>query len=305
MKLCVAAVPMASKPFAWHENTSRALAFVERCAAGGAELVLLPELFAIGYCYTRRLREFAEPRCAATSQWLLGASRHTGTFVGGSFIERSGNRHYDTFMLAAPSGERFYYRKQHLPLFERLYFDRDTQPGIFDTPLGRMGVLICWDTTSDQAIDALQGRIDLVLICSAWPDTLRGNIPLPWLAGALSRLALSRPLEIARRLGVPTLVCNMGGRFSTRVPFTVLRYRSPFVGSTALIAADGRVLSRSLSDNAPLIGTLETKAAASAFAARRFDRGHDGRWEHQRSRQRQQGHRAGDSLRPGPGEARP
>jgi predicted amidohydrolase len=276
MDLRVAAVPMASIPFAWGDNTERAFAFAQRAAARGAELVLLPELFAIGYCYTPRLLEFAEPRCGSTSQWLLRTSRQTNAYVGGCFVERSGQRHYDTFMLAAPYGEKFFYRKQRLPLIERLYFDRDTQPGIFDTSLGRIGVLICWDITSNRVVDQLLGKIDLVLICCAWPDTSRGNIPLPWLAGLLRRLAMSRPIEIARRLGVPTVVCNMGGRFSTRVPFSVLRYRSPFVASTALIGSDGRVLSRAAFDDEPLIGTLERKGHEKPVMARRFDRRHDG-----------------------------
>lgn len=274
MEVRVAAVPMASIPFAWGENTERALTLAQRSAAGGAELILLPELFAIGYCYTRRLLQFAEPRCGSTPQWLIRTSRQTNSLIGGTFVERSGHRYYDTFMLAAPSGERFFYRKQRLPLFERLYFDRDTQPGIFDTPLGRIGVLVCWDMTSKRVVDRLHGSVDLVLICCAWPDTSRGNLPLPWLAGALRRLAVSRPVEIARRLAVPTVVCNIGGSFSTRVPFSFLRYRSPFVGSTALIAADGGVLSRSAGDDEPLIGTLKTKARQSSFAMRRFDRAH-------------------------------
>jgi predicted amidohydrolase len=229
----VATIPLPAKPFEWEQNTQLAWQAIQENSE--ADLVLLPELFAAGYCYDRRVRQAAEFRDGTTIEWMQAASQAFDTVVGGTFIERVGNRIFNTFALVGPSQRTHFYRKTAIPPLERFYFHGGSDHGIFDTPLGRIGVLICWDITSPAAIDSMRGNVDLVLIPMAWPDTTNGNIGLPWLGRHLARQPVEVPARIAAELDVPVVVCNMGGAFKSRVPGTLVTYSSSYVNSSGVI----------------------------------------------------------------------
>ena len=77
-----------------------------------------------------------------------------------------------------------------------------------------------------------------IAIC-AWPDITQGSIPILVASKWVTSQALNQPKHIAKELGVPVVVCNMGGEFQTRDPFFRIPYRSPFVDFTALFTPDG------------------------------------------------------------------
>ena len=260
----LAAAPMSSVPFEWKRNTAEALRHVERCSSIGAELVLLPELFAVGYCYHDRLVEFAESRDGNTVGWMKGASQALGTYIGGTFIERQGRGVFNTFALTGPDGSAQFYRKSSIPLLERFFFSAGSGGGVMNTALGRIGILICWDITNRALVNELSGRIDLLLICEAWPDAEMGTMGLPWIGRRLTEIARRRPVEIARQLQVPTMVCNMGGVFETPIPLTGICYRAPFVDTTSLISASGCTLSRARRTT-PMIADVNGPAASASF----------------------------------------
>jgi predicted amidohydrolase len=87
----------------------------------------------------------------------------------------------------------------------------------------------------------MAGRIDLLLVCSAWPDLNQGNIPLYGVRDWLSRQPLQRPQRLAAKLKVPVAYCNMTGDFTTRVPGLGLTYRSTFAGSSSISDAAGNI----------------------------------------------------------------
>ncbi len=64
------------------------------------------------------------------------------------FLERDGDRVYNTAALIGPAGLVGKYRKVHLPcLAADRFVDIGTykEPPVFDTPLGRIGLAICYD----------------------------------------------------------------------------------------------------------------------------------------------------------------
>jgi len=229
----IATIPLPARPFEWDQNTQMAWRSIQENSE--ADLVLLPELFAAGYCYDRRIRDAAEQRNGTTVEWMQAVSRAFDTWVGGTFIERVGLRIFNTFALVGPSHTPHFYRKTAIPPLERFYFHGASDCSVFETPLGRIGVLICWDITSPAAIDSLRGNVDLVLIPMAWPDTTQGNIGLPWLGRHLAKHPVEIPGRIAAELGVPVVVCNMSGEFKSRVPGTLVTYSSAYVNSSAII----------------------------------------------------------------------
>ena len=73
--LRVAVVQLACEVNDFAGNTSKAETFIERAAADGAQLVLLPELVPSGYILTEAIWEGAEPFDGRTLRWLRGLSR--------------------------------------------------------------------------------------------------------------------------------------------------------------------------------------------------------------------------------------
>ena len=87
-----------------------------RGRAGGADLVVLPELFA-SLGRRRAMVEAAEPLDGPTVGWASALARQTGAWlVAGSFVERAEDgRLFNTSPLLAPDGRlAAHYRKVHL-----------------------------------------------------------------------------------------------------------------------------------------------------------------------------------------------
>jgi predicted amidohydrolase len=110
----VAAVQMSCGPDC-DENFRRAGDLVGSAAADGAELVVLPELFA-SLDRNSVMRTKGEPVDGPTCSWAAGIARsHSIWLVAGSFIERDGDRLFNTSCLFDPNGKlRATYRKIHL-----------------------------------------------------------------------------------------------------------------------------------------------------------------------------------------------
>lgn len=240
MAIPIGCAQMACSPFDPRFNLDKAEHFVHEAAVRGARLVVLPELLTTGCTYDRRLHEFAEPVGGATTRWLQSLGRRTCCWIGAGIVEKAGNKIFDTFLLAGPKGEILSYRKQYPAFFEHLYFDRGQTLGIFDTALGRIGVMICWDMVHARLSRAMAGRIDLLLIGSAWPDVDQGNFPLFGIQGWLSRQPAQRPPLLAKTLGVPVVYCNMTGDFVTRIPWLGVTYRSVYAGRSSITDEQGK-----------------------------------------------------------------
>ena len=140
----IACAQMACTTFDCRSNLEKADQFIDEAVHLGAKLILLPELLTTGYTYDRRLHDFAEPIGGASTRWLQLRSRQTGRWIGAGIVEEADDGIFDTFLLAGPAGEFLSYRKQYLAFFEKLYFHRGRSAGIFDTAIGRLGVMICW-----------------------------------------------------------------------------------------------------------------------------------------------------------------
>lgn len=242
MTLPIACAQIACMTFDIRGNLEKADHYLREATRQGARLVLLPELLTTGYTYDHRLRAFAEPVGGPTTRWLGQRSRQFGCWVGAGIIEAAGSRVFDTFLLAGPAGEILAYRKQYPAFFEYLYFDCGQTLGVFETSLGRIGLMVCWDMVQPRLARCMAGRIDLLLICSAWPDLKKGNIPLFGVRHWLSRLPVHQPRRLAQRLQVPVAYCNMTGAFHTVVPWLGLHFRSEYVGRSSISSPDGQTL---------------------------------------------------------------
>jgi N-carbamoylputrescine amidase len=130
-------------------NLERCAALVERAAEGGANIVVLPELASSGYVFETR----AEAHSLAdryeggetTTQWACMA-RELNIHVVGGFCEDAGGKLYNAAAVLGPAGPVGLFRKVHLWGDENLFFEPgDLGFPVFATPLGTIGVAICYD----------------------------------------------------------------------------------------------------------------------------------------------------------------
>ena len=237
--MIAAALQFFATPFARDHNLETAERLIRQAAGQGAQIVVLPELFNTGYIYSPKLFAAAEAEAGPTTIWLSGLSRELGALIGGTILRREGGRLFNTFVLAAPDGALHHYRKQNLFLWERCYFEPGRAPLIVETPLGRLGLMICWDIARPAIWESYRGQMDALLLASAPPRLHRAvlNFPLGkkvYLAELLPALLREREAldevygaDLGQRaawLGAPIVSSVMAGRFVAQVPLPRLSF---------------------------------------------------------------------------------
>ncbi|MFJ7078952.1 nitrilase family protein [Streptomyces sp. NPDC098781] len=139
----------------------------------GASLVVLPELATTGYVFETREEAFAHsesiPDGPSLQMFERIAAQH-GMYVVGCIVERDGERLYDTAVLVGPNGYIGRYRKTHLWNTEKLWFTPgDEGFKVFDTRIGRIGLLVCWDIWFPETARIVsQMGADIICIPTGW-----------------------------------------------------------------------------------------------------------------------------------------
>ncbi|AOJ12653.1 carbon-nitrogen hydrolase family protein [Burkholderia vietnamiensis] len=178
----VAALQMVSTPDV-ARNLADAGHLIERAAADGAQLVLLPEYFCfMGHRDTDKLA-LAEPyRDGPIQQFLAqAAQRHRVWVIGGTLPLQApeSDRVLNTTLVFDPSGrEAARYDKIHLFNFEKgdESFDeaRTIRAGdtvvAFDAPFGRVGLSVCYDLRFPELYRRM-GDCALLVVPSAFTYT--------------------------------------------------------------------------------------------------------------------------------------
>jgi N-carbamoylputrescine amidase len=150
-------------------NLQHALERVRDAAAKGAEIVCLPELFQTQYFCQREdtaLFDLAEPIPGPTTAKFSELAKQLHIVLIASLFERraAGIYHNTAALFDADGALRGLYRKMHIPddplYYEKYYFTPgDLGFRAFDTKVGRVGTLVCWDQWYPEGarLTALQG----------------------------------------------------------------------------------------------------------------------------------------------------
>lgn len=86
------------------------------------------------------------------------------------FCEADGGQRYNTAAAVTGDGVIGLHRKVHQPLGENLFYAAGDSFSAFDSPVGRLGLLICYDKAFPEAARALALDGAEVIACiSAWP----------------------------------------------------------------------------------------------------------------------------------------
>ncbi len=174
-------------------------------AKSEADLVLAGELFVTGYMARDAFARLSEPLDGPAVRAVRKAAEEHSTHIVFGMPEREAGtrRLFNASVLVAPDGRAVAYRKIYPanfgPFEEGLYFARGDALTLVDTKLGKIGLLICYDTFFPELAKAyaLQGA-DLLAIISASPATSK-----PF----FDRILPARAIENA----LPVLYTNLVG----------------------------------------------------------------------------------------------
>jgi len=167
-KFSVGLVQMSETPDP-EENLQRAMDRVRSAAKSGAQIVCLPELFQTQYFCQREdtaLFDLAESIPGpVTAQLSKLTAELKIVLVASLFEKRAAGIYHNTAVIFDANGElRGIYRKMHIPddplYYEKYYFTPgDLGFRAFDTSVGRIGTLVCWDQWYPEGarLTALQG----------------------------------------------------------------------------------------------------------------------------------------------------
>lgn len=142
----------------------------------GASLVVLPESALGGYLYEPHVGGApapcpAPPALRRDSEELARIARMAGdVVVCVGYTEDAPGGPYSSAVCVSGDGILGHHRKVHLPAGERGVFGAGSGFAAFDTPIGRIGMLVCYDKTFPESARrlALDGA-GLIASLSAWP----------------------------------------------------------------------------------------------------------------------------------------
>jgi N-carbamoylputrescine amidase len=215
------------------DNLAHALARIRESARAGAHLVVLPELFTGPYfCQRKEDRSafaFAEPVPGPTTEALTAAARENRVvLVGGSVFEKAGGSYFNTACVFDADGSLLgTYRKTHIPedilYHEQHYFaPGDTGVRVFETAVGRVAPLICYDQWYPEAarIATLQGAEVLVYptaigtIDESVEENITGDWEQMWRNAQVGHAAVNNVYVAAvNRVGREGAITFWGGSF--------------------------------------------------------------------------------------------
>ena len=246
------------------DNVATAERLVRQAASGGAEIILIPELFE-GQYFCKEQEAVHHQRATSiednvTISHFQKVAAELKVVLPLSVYERAGNALFNTVVMVDADGSRMgVYRKSHIPdgpgYSEKFYFSPgDTGFRVWNTQRGRIGVGICWDQWFPEAARAmaLQGAE-----CILYPTAIGSEPQDPtWDSSRHWQRVMQG--HAAANL-IPVMAANRVGREvenSTEITF----YGSSFItdNTGALVAEAGR-------DSEEIIHATFDRSALSAL----------------------------------------
>lgn len=275
-QLIVSAIQMPSHNGKVAENLARAEEHIRAAVVRNASLILLPELALNGFELTEAWWETATAFDGPVVAWLCKQARSHGVYIGTTFLEAEGEHFYNTFVLATPGGEiAGKVRKAPPASFEAYFYRGGSDEHVIDTPLGCIGVAICFENLFyDRLAEFHARRVDLVLqpMSAPLPET-----SFPFRRRDVDRFAHTvsqLPSVYARALGVPVIMANKCGRFYSKLPAIRKEFRSVFPGLSSIVDSDGTVKCAAGAEAGELVMSVSLDPARRVAATpRRF-----GKW---------------------------
>ncbi len=168
----IAMVQMDCKLFDVSANLAKAEQRIREAAANGAALVCLPEVFNVGYLGSRipEMAAMAEKENGISLTRMKALAKELGIFILSPILFQTDEGVENTAFLIDDEGTILgHYSKTHPVGDERTYLHRGTQYPVFDTKLGKIGIVICYDACFPETVRLLTlNGAEVVLVPAAW-----------------------------------------------------------------------------------------------------------------------------------------
>jgi predicted amidohydrolase len=233
-------------------DLGRIAALVAQARADGLRLLALPEAALGGYLTGLDGRAEGPPALDPDGPEIRGLCALAGDLVlTVGYCEAAGGLRYNSAVCLTGDGVLGSHRKVHQPLNEDASYAAGDRFAAFDTPVGRLGMMICYDKAFPESARALAlDGAQLVACLSAWPASATDPAP------DLAQDRWTRRFDLfdrARALEnqVVWLSANQSGRFGS------LR----FVGSAKIVDPGGEVLAGTGVSAGVAVTELDVEAA--------------------------------------------
>jgi predicted amidohydrolase len=212
---------------------------IKQAKSKGANLVVFPELALTGYVIRDLVYELAEPIPEGEPiRRLEEVSKKEDIHVVFGAVERSEKAHatlYNTAVLLGPNGFIGKYQKMHLPTHsvfeEKRYFRLGYQAPVFETEIGKLGLIICYDIFFPEITRLLRLKGSQLIICISASPGIRRKF--------FETLITARAIENTAFLVYVNLVGVENGL--------------QFWGGSRIVAPNGKILSQAKYDEEDLV----------------------------------------------------
>jgi len=196
-KIKLALAQISSRRENKKENLRKIEEFTKKAKEAAADLVIFPELSLTGYVVHDQIYELAETIPGPSTQRIEELAKKTGMHIIFGMPELSKKAEatiFNTAVFVGPKGIIGKYRKMYLPTHsvfeEKRYFRPGYQTAAFNTPLGNIGLCICYDLFFPEVcrLTRLKGA-ELIISISASPAIRRSYFEILTAARALENTA--------------------------------------------------------------------------------------------------------------------
>ena len=201
-------------------------------------MIIFPELSLTGYVVRDQIYELAEPVPGPSTNILAKLAEKTKASIIFGMPELSGGTQatiHNTAVLLAPNGFVGKYRKMYLPTHsvfeEKRYFRPGYESAAFDTQLGKIGLIICYDIFFPEVTRLTRLMNAQIIVCISASPAIRRSF--------FETLTSARAIENTAFLAFVNLVGIEDGL--------------QFWGGSRLIGPQGRVIAKANYDEEDLV----------------------------------------------------
>ncbi|HEX2573863.1 MAG TPA: carbon-nitrogen hydrolase family protein [Polyangia bacterium] len=213
----VAALQCRAIPREYDKNREHVEGLLRALAQEEPQVVVMPELFLHGHSYEPDRNHQKEPIEGPTLGWMKRLSRELKMMLVGGIAEEipGDERCYSTLLFVDGDELVGIYRKRHPASAELLFLKPGSEPAVFDTRLGRIALITCFDTSFPECVVPIfEKRADLLLVANAWLEMEK----LPFLAGQHFEHHRVLPRALSMQLRAPVAMANLVGPLQMIVP---------------------------------------------------------------------------------------
>lgn len=220
----------------------------------GAELVIFPECAATGYFVGDRISALADMPDGPIARRLGDIARQNGlSLICGLYTQENGIVRNSQKVFSPGGALLATYHKAHLFASERTVYKAGDEPMVVDTPIGRLGLTICYDLIFPHYIRKLvEMGADIIVNSTDWINDPYQRDVWGWNSERVQGLASTRALENVIPLA---MACRTGREHAT----PELAFDS--TGPSCVVSPSGKFIARLDCGEGIVLGRIDIPAA--------------------------------------------